>query len=645
MCGICGLYNRSGEKISEALLWQMTRTLAHRGPDDSGVYRDGETIGLGQTRLSIIDLSPSGHQPMVSSDGDCCLVYNGEVYNYLELRGELISDGIQFRGDSDSEVVLQAYLHWGVEAFQKLDGQFAFAIWDRTKKMLYAVRDRFGIKPFYYLNRRSRLVFGSEIKAILAATPETGDIDPAGLSEFLYFGTTLGDRTFYNEIKKLKPGHYLQISDKTVTETPYMTFYDGLSSEGAATGNEITRPADAIAGVRTHLENAVRRHLVSDVPVGVFLSGGLDSSTITAFASRHYEGKLSTFSVGFDFDKGHNELPQARQIAELFGTKHNELQISGKDIAETIVALASCHDQPFGDAANIPLYLMCEKIKGDISVILQGDGGDEIFAGYRRYNVLAHGGLWHLSAPVPALLRALAPRNAGYYRLQRFFNAVNQRSPADRMALLLTEESPQSPPTRILSSSFRERIADCDPFAAYRVFHDRFKFLDPVQQMLYTDCGIILPDTFLEKVDRATMAHSIEVRVPLLDNTLARYVMGLPSNLKVRRGEQKWLLRQAMKGILPGDIISGRKQGFGVPYSEWLRNPLAEFLQATLTDPAVKRWGIFDQKALETCIAEHRTGRRNNGYLLYKALQLALWRILPGNRMGRTQPGAEKQGI
>lgn len=616
MCGIAGIVDFSGTHVTEDLLWRMTKTLRHRGPDDSGVYVDGPA-GLGHTRLSIIDLSAAGHQPMVTEDGEYILVYNGEIYNFEELRQQLEKKDVVFYGRSDSEVVLKAYVTWGADAFKMFKGMFSIAIWDRQKQHLYAARDRFGIKPFYYFPLTTGCVFGSEVKAILASDRMDRGVNIGALHEYLYYGAALGERSCFSGVKKLLPGYLMKVDCTGLNTTPYASIYDldQLS-------DDMPR---AVSETRERLEKAVGSHLVSDVPVGVFLSGGIDSSTITALASKQYSGRLKTFSVGFDYEHGVNELQKARELAQHFDTDHHELHVKGEDLPNVIESLVLSHDEPFGDAADIPLYLLCRELKGSVKVVLQGDGGDEIFAGYRRYGVLAYGRAWSWLMSLAETASRVLPSSPTVNRVRRFAQALSHPDPAIRMALLLTQESLEPPPTRILTADAVRAVEAHDPFARYRDFESRFPNLDPVQQMLYTDCGIILPDIFLEKVDKATMAHGIEVRVPLLDADLAHYVMGLPSSLKVRRGQKKWLLRCAMRGIVPDKILDGKKTGFGVPYAWWLREPLAEYLRSVLLDEGTLDWGVLDRHAMERCIDEHVRGVKNNGFLLYKVLLLALW--------------------
>lgn len=616
MCGICGIVDYSGSSIEGDTLWQMTETLKHRGPDDSGVELF-ENVGLGHRRLSIIDLTSAGHQPMLSEDGNFALVYNGELYNFQELRRRLEGDGVVFRSRSDTEVVLKAYIRWGTNSFSMFKGMFALAVWDKTAQRLHMARDRFGIKPLYYYPFKSGVVFGSEIKSLIPSKRVRLEVDWQGLHEFLYYQNALGSNTLFDKVANLLPGQYLTVDRKGINVSSYWSLSDIKPISDSF--------EDATSTVRDRLEDAVKSHLVSDVPVGIFLSGGVDSSAVTAFAARHYCGKIKTFSVGFDFDAGVNELPKARQVAEHFGTEHEELHIQGSKVSDIIERLVRSHDQPFSDAANIPLYLLCQQLEGSIKVVLQGDGGDEIFAGYRRYNVLSCERFWRCFSRMAPYLGWVAPRSQSYYRRMRFFSAMRQSDRAMRMALLLTSESCNRSPTRVFTAEIRKSLSRFDPFARYREIYEKVKDFDPVQQMLYTDSVILLPDTFLEKVDKATMAHGIESRVPFLDADLTTYAMGLPSFYKVKRGHKKWILRQALRGIVPDTFLDARKTGFGVPRSYWLRGPLSDYMRSVLLDPDTLRWGVFDRKALEKCIDEHVHGLRDNALLLYKLLNLALW--------------------
>ncbi len=333
---------------------------------------------------------------------------------------------------------------------------------------------------------------------------------------------------------------------------------------------------------------------------------------------------MQTFSVGFDYEQGVNERPKARQVARQYGTEHHELHIQGYSLQRVIEHLVSCHDEPFGDAANIPLYLLIHELSGNPKVILQGDGGDEIFAGYRRYNVMTAFPLWRMAVPISRWMVACIQWHSFYRRCDRYLQAIGSSDAGLRLALLLTTET-VAKPLCILDASLQQHLLSSDPFAEYRKWNRRFEHLDLVQRMLYMDTRILLPNQFLEKVDKATMAHGIEARVPMLDHTLVDYVLGLPANLKVRRGEKKWILRRALRGTVPNSILDAPKTGFGVPYSYWLRKPLSAYLQSVLLDGTVAKSGLFEPRQLRRCLMEHLSSQQDHGFLLWKALHLTLW--------------------
>lgn len=617
MCGICGLYAPQASEELERTIRPMMQSVAHRGPDGEGVFV-GEGVALGHRRLSIIDLSNAGSQPMTY--GSATVVYNGEAYNFLQLRKELEDLGHSFNGHSDTEVLLHAYAAWGLAGLERLEGIFAFALWDSASRRLILMRDRFGIKPLFYAWCGERLIFGSEIKAVLAGGVADRSLDDQALMEFLWYGNPFEERTIYRAVRALQPGFRLVIEEGRARLEPWWSIGSWL----ARAKPELNRH-DAAVAVREALDAAVARQLVSDVPVGLFLSGGVDSSSIAASAAMGSGRRLTSFSVGFDYDRGVNELPKARRVAQALGLDHHEVQVRGDALEEVISALAQVHDEPFGDAANIPLYLLARELRGTIKVVLQGDGGDEMFAGYRRYSILRSAALWRLW---PHTIERLLYHSGGSRgaRLARIGAAAGNADPALRMALLLTVETLRDPPTAMLTAAARQRLeGSTDPFAAYRRCAARFANADPVQQMLLTDLSLQLPSQFLTKVDRATMSHGIEARVPLLDEGVASLAIGLPTAYKVRGGQKKIVLRDAMRGRLPAEILDGPKTGFGVPFEEWLRGSLYGFASAAILDAAfLERFG-FDRSRLQAALAEHRSRRRDRGFLLWKLLQLALW--------------------
>jgi asparagine synthase (glutamine-hydrolysing) len=615
MCGICGILDPQSSDDLQRLGWRMTDTLTHRGPDDAGTFV-GAGIVLGHRRLSIIELSTAGAQPMTL--GTITVVYNGESYNFRELRTELQTLGHTFRGHSDTEVLLHAYQAWGLPGLERLEGIFAFALWDAARSRLVLMRDRLGVKPLFYARQGTRLAFGSEIKAVFAGVEADRSADEQAFSEYLWYGNAFEDRTLYRGVRALEPGWRLIAEDGQTRLERWWRIESWLANPLPERTPEET--ADAL---REAIDAAVTRQLMSDVPVGIFLSGGLDSSSIAASAAVAGGRRLSSFSVGFDYERGINELPKARAVAQKFGLDHHELRVEGGMLEQVLEALTQAHDEPFADAANIPLYLLAAHLRGSIKVVLQGDGGDEMFGGYRRYSILRAARLWRLWPN--ALAPLLAGSRAGT-RLVRLGAAAGCSDPALRMALLLTVETLRDPPTMILRPEVRARLqASHDPFMAFRRCAERFTGVDAVQQMLLTDLSLQLPSQFLTKVDRATMAHGIEARVPLLDEQVGALAVGLPSALKVTAARRKIVLREAMRERLPADICNGPKIGFGVPYEEWLRTSLFEFARAAiLAQTFTERFGL-DRARLETALGEHRARRRDRGFLLWKLLQLALW--------------------
>lgn len=616
MCGICGVVDFRSPHCDPETVERMARTLSHRGPDCIATWCGG-TASLGHTRLAIIDLTDTGKQPMVIASGEIVGAFNGEIYNFRQLRAELENEGVVFLGRSDTEVVLQAYRRWGGDVFSRLNGIFSLAIWNSITQELLLARDRFGVKPLYFHRLADGVVFGSEIKALLASNLVPREICPIALHEFMYYGAALGRRTMFQGVSRLLPGHFLRFRAGQSSETCFWQVDDVVCRE-----DDVRTATDR---VRTLLESAVRRQLVSDVPVGVFLSGGIDSSAVVAFASRHYQGRLRTYSAGFDFDKGVNELAKARRISTLFDTEHTEIHVSGSSVVDTIEQLVTHHDEPFSDAANIPLYLMCRELQGNPKVILQGDGGDELFAGYRRYAMLRFWPLWAAlggNRPILSCLRAFGSIAS---RAERMLEAFSSDDDAVRMALLLTMERRSPPPIRVLSKEWQGRVLAHDPFGRYKEFNCRLAHLDRVQRMLHTDMSILLPDIFLEKVDKATMAWGIESRVPFLDNDLTDYVLGLPSRMKVLGTQKKYLLRTALRGILPDEVLDGPKTGFGVPYAHWLRTSLASYAHDVFSSAEVVRTGLLDRAVLAGVMREHERGRSGNGFLLWKALNLGVW--------------------
>jgi asparagine synthase (glutamine-hydrolysing) len=615
MCGITGYYKfveRSSLNLKAA-----TNAITHRGPDSVGYYED-EIVGLGHRRLSILDLTSTGFQPMYSNNKRFIIIFNGEIYNYRSIRDELNQLGYQFDGTSDTEVIINGFEIWGNNIFKKLNGIFSIAIFDKSEQKLTLARDRLGVKPLYYFKNEVCFAFGSEIKSLLKYECVNSTLNHHSFHEFIYYGYGLGEKTMYNDIFKLEPGSLIEISKNSYSISYYWKHEDViLQSEDNISLSE------AVSRTKVLLEEAVKSQLVSDVPVGVFLSGGIDSSAITAFASKHYAQKLKTFSAGFDFDEGHNELPLAAKVAKQFDTDHSEIFIKGKDLPAIIEQMVLQHDEPFSDAANIPLYLMTKEIKQRCKVILQGDGGDELFGGYPRYHMLHNLKWYKLLFSSLNFFEPLIPSKYVREKTKRFYPIFTSNN--NLFAKLLTEDQ-EDIPELSFSKELRFLIKDQLPFIHYSKMSKRFDYLeDDVQKLLWIDTKIILPDQFLEKVDKSTMANGVEVRVPFLDNHLVEFALSLPSKYKLHKGIKKYLLKKALEGTVPNEVLYGPKKGFGVPYQNWLRGPLKEFMKDMIYSQSIKDKNLFDYKVLTQRIEEHCTNKTNWGFHLWKILNFCIW--------------------
>ncbi len=626
MCGIAGILVdnglsavRSNQELLVAIHC-MTETLVSRGPDSGNVLIEAP-IAFGHRRLSIIDLTVAGAQPMRFGFDGPILTYNGEIYNFKELRHSLESLGhADWRGYSDTEVILHAYVQWGFDGLKRLEGIFALGLWDPAHRRLVLMRDRLGVKPLFYGSSELGLVFGSEIKALLAAGGVDTTLDDQALSEYLWYGNSYEDRTFFRGIRELQPGQWLIVENGRHRLESWWRIEEWLDQP--AKSSDISEAKDLVL---TALDRAVNRQLVSDVPMGIFLSGGIDSSAIAASARQQHSRLINSYAAGFDFSRGVNELPKAAMVAKHLGLNHHELSVESGTLESVLCKLAKAHDEPFGDAANIPLYLMCQLLQGQIKVVLQGDGGDELFAGYRRYTMLQNVDCWRFwPKALSPLVRASSILGQ---RIARIADSVGHADPAMRMALLLTVETLQQPPEKLfLPERQRQLVETTDPFLVYRKAAQRFNGHEPVQQMLLTDLTVQLPSQFLTKVDRATMALGVEARVPLLDEGVVRSAVSLPTQWKVNGLKNKIVLRKSQLGRLPYSILASPKTGFGVPYEAWIRTSLSEFTYAHLLDAGFVNHFALDALKVERILNQHQKGVSDKGFLLWKLLQLALFR-------------------
>ena len=604
----------------------MCSALAHRGPDDEGsVQLDGVTLGM--RRLSIIDLE-GGHQPMHNEDSRIWVVQNGEIYNHLELRDELVAAGHVFSTRSDTEVLVHGYEQWGEAMVERLNGMFAFALQDRSRGIVMLARDRIGIKPLHYAISGSRLVFASELKALLCDPALRRGIDPVALDQYLALEFVPTPRSMIVGISKLPPGHTLTWSVKAATSVlrRYWSprFGEGV---GAANGRGIDEQCEELRGV---LRESVRKELISDVPLGVFLSGGIDSSAVAAMMSQ-LGSEVKSFSVGFA-DRSFDESAYARQVASHLGTEHHELVLEPEMLLGLIPRLAFLLDEPLGDASIIPTYLLSEFTRRHVKVALGGDGGDELFAGYPTLQAHRLTGYYGL---VPAAVRhglvepvvrrlPVSRRNLSFdYRAKRFvvgadFGVAERHErwmgsfAAEERSALLSRDVLEQVARSVNAPSDAEGELDPAP-------------RNPLNRVLLMDMRGYLENDILVKLDRASMMASLEARVPLLNNDFVEYATGLPLDLKLRGFKSKFLFKRALKGVLPEAILRRPKKGFGIPVAEWFRGPLREQMLSVLSPERIARKGLFEPAAVAALVREHLEGRRDNRKQLWTLFAFELW--------------------
>ena len=613
MCGICGLAAMSGGPDREALE-AMTDTLVHRGPDSAGMVVNGP-VGLGARRLSIIDLE-TGDQPIANEDRTVHVVQNGEIYNHAQLRAELESQGHRMRTDhSDTEVLVHLYEQHGPAFAERLRGMFAVAIWDSRERRLVLARDRFGIKPLHWARLADGgLAFGSELKCLLPAPGFSREIDPDAVEAFLAFNSIPAPLAIYKSARKLPPGHYLvwQEGSSDVTIERYARELPSTTPRPAA-------PGDVLEALR----DSVRAHLVSDVPVGVLLSGGVDSSALAALAATESRERIHTFSIGFE-EQGFDETARARVVAERYGTEHHELVLRPNAV-ELLPKLAETFDEPFADSSAVPTWLVSELAASHVKVAMSGEGGDELFGGYYTYvaDLLAPrvGKLAALARPLIERLPSRSNRAASFdYKAKRFARAAalpplerhhgwKEIFDADTRRALLT----------------REGAKGSDPLSLYRDHYAETEGAPELARLQEIDLNVYLPSDLLVKTDRASMAHSLEARVPFLDKAVSDVALALPTSQKVRGFDKKRLLRQAVEPLLPREITHGRKQGFSIPAAAWLRGELEPFAREVLSAARVREQGWFDPEVVTAIVDRHVSGREDLSRQIWGLMAFSLW--------------------
>jgi len=649
MCGLCGFLN-PGRSLdggtAAALLTRMREAIDHRGPDGNGQWFDPESgLGLSHARLAIVELSSAGAQPMHSSGGRYVIVYNGELYNHVDLRRQIEAAGRapNWRGHSDTETLIAGIEAWGVgPTLERAIGMFAFALWDRQRRELILARDRIGEKPLYYgwqgSGSGAAFLFGSELKALARHPAFEGEIDREALAQFMRYSYILGPRSIYRGIAKLPPGTYLTVSAEA--REPRIQAYwsaERTVREGIGARLDIG-DEEAVDRLEALAMDAVGRQMMSDVPLGAFLSGGVDSSTIAALMQAQSSRPVKTFSIGFH-ERAFNEADYAKAVARHLGTDHTELYLSGDDALKVIPKLPAMYDEPFADTSQIPTFLVCEMARRDVTVALSGDAGDELFGGYGRYHSAER--LWRRAAWLPRPLRNAA---AGALKLvpARLWSAFGRAAGRGRLsgndfstfgqlvhkaANLLTSAAPHSLYVD-MGSQWRDPqtvvIGGLEP--ASRLTADPLQVPgSPIETMMALDLQTFLPDDILVKVDRAAMAVSLETRVPLLDHRIVEFAWQLPYNLKVRGGQSKWILRQLLYRHVPRQLIERPKRGFSVPLHDWLRGPLRDWAEDLLDAGRIGREGYLRAKPLRAAWATHLRGDLNLQFPLWNALMFESW--------------------
>ena len=625
MCGVCGVVIADGRPPDAAVLAAMCDTITHRGPDDQGTWI-GDGVGLGMRRLSIIDPA-GGHQPISNEDGSVWIVFNGEIYNYRELRERLAAAGHRFATQTDTEVVVHAYEEWGAPKFlERLNGMFAFALWDRRHRQLTLARDRVGIKPLHYALLPDRLLFGSEIKALTADPTLPRAIDAQALREYLSFEYVPTPRSILRDVRKLPPGHLLIYEPDRRREPVVRRWWDvDLRASEAASVTDL----DACAsGVREALRAAVRREMVSDVPVGVFLSGGVDSSAVAAMMSEVAPGEVNSFSIGFE-DRSFDESRYAQLVARHLNTRHRELVLGARDLENLVPTITELLDEPMADASIVPTYLLCGFTREHVKVALGGDGGDELFAGYPTVKAHRLAGYYRWLPRVlrEAVLRPVVDRlpvnldNLSFdYRAKRFVGSAD-REVGDRHVRWMGS-FPAEEAAGVLARDVARHPADtalAEHVAAAQALRE------PLNQVLYLDMKLYLENDILVKIDRASMMNSLEARVPLLNADFVEHVARLPLAVKLRGLSSKYIFRRALRGLLPDEVIDRPKKGFGIPVGRWFRGPLRELLLDTLSQDKLERQGFFRWGGVEALIDAHMSGRRDHRKELWTLFIFQRW--------------------
>jgi len=614
MCGICGIYNyRSGELASRPLVDAMAHSIRHRGPDDDGFLVDGP-LGFGFRRLSIIDLT-TGHQPIANEDETCWVILNGEIYNYRTLRDELVGAGHRFRTQSDTETIVHGYEAWGDDVTNRLNGIFDFALWDAPRRRLLLARDHLGVKPLYWYDDGRRVLFGSEIKAILQDESVPRELDPEALAVFLAFGYVPSPRTMFKGIRKLAPGHRLVVDAHGARTERYWKYVPQIR-QGIS-------EAEALDGYAAHLRRAVERQMVSDVPVGCMLSGGIDSGLVLAIMRELSSEPIKTFSVGFEEEGDWNELDDAAETARLFGADHHPLKISARDYVGFFAESFWYLEEPVLSQSTFAFYYLSKLAHEHVKVVLTGQGADEPLAGYERYRgeKLAGSLGWLAGSGLSRGVVSALPRAE---KLRRAARSLAERDPVTRFAQIHAL-FPAADRDRLLLPEMAHDLAGFDALEPLRLLQRDVAHLDGLAQLLYVDTRMSLPDDLLLYGDKMSMANSLEARVPLLDPELVEYIESLPVSLKLRGMTGKYIHKRAAERWLPQNVIRRRKKGFATPVDEWFQKSLDGFVRETLLAPGSACGEYFDTGFIRQLLDEHRERRRDHRRRIFALLSFELW--------------------
>lgn len=631
MCGIAGIAYNNGQHIERDILENMTRAMKHRGPDDEGMHiisNSNIQIGLGHRRLSIIDLTDSGHQPMTNEDETIWITYNGEIYNFKELKSDLVRQGHVFRSDSDTEVIVHGYEEFGEGVFEKLNGMFAFGLWDNRKKSLYLVRDRYGQKPLYYWHSPAGIAFASELKSLIKHPGLNREIDVYSLSRYLSYEYVPAPHSIFKDVNKLLPGHYLKWNGRNISTTPFWQInFNGTDAVPSLTVPEVEHQLINL------LKQSIRRRLISDVPLGVFLSGGIDSSAIVSLMSELIPaGRIKTFSIGFE-EKSFDESSYARTIAQHFGTDHHEQILTPEKMIEILPEVWNFMDEPFADASILPTYLLSKFTQEHVTVALGGDGSDELFAGYdpfqahtvARYYEKTPRFMQNIFANQIVKRLPVSTKNMSIdFKLKQFLKGIPYK-PAVRNQVWLgsfTKEEQEN----VFTGDINHLLNGFDPYNDIPNSYNGTKFRDPLDEIIYCYSHFYLADDILTKIDRASMATSLEARSPFLDVDFAEFVNRIPSKLKLNGLTRKYILKKSLENKLPKEILYRKKKGFGIPLTKWLKKELKQTLLDTLSPSRLNQGGLFNVNTIKTMLADHFSGRKDNRKPIWTIFMFEMWK-------------------